>query len=178
MAAEPGDGDEPLTRVEQGIGVVLRTVAVAAFVGITALMIASVFNRFYPLGSLDWSDEIIELMLVWMIFTGTAEVWRVNQHFAVDIVPLMLRGGRYAKAYSAFVTLAGLVFIAIFTWKASDLFLRAYDLSPYFSWPRRLWYGAMPINGTLMVAFSLRQLWTTLTNGPARKTELPGSVAG
>ena len=129
-------------------------------------MIAGVFNRFYPVGSLDWSDEIIELMLVWMIFTGTAEVWRVNQHFAVDIVPLMLRGSRFEKAYSVFVTLAGLVFIAIFTWKSFELFLRADDLSPYFSWPRRLWYAAMPFNGALMVIFSLRQLWTTLARSP------------
>lgn len=173
MAAEPGHGDEPLKRVEALIGVALRTVAVAGLVGILLLMVAGVANRFYPVGSLDWSDEILELMLAWMIFTGTAEVWRINQHFAVDIVPLMLRGSRYEKAYSVFVTLAGLVFIAIFTWKSFDLFMRADDLSPYFSWPRRFWYAAMPCNGALMVIFSLRQLWTTLTRAPADASVQP-----
>ncbi len=167
-----------MTRVEQGIGVVLRAVAVSALVGILVLMVASVANRFYPVGSLDWSDEIIELMLVWMIFTGTAEVWRIHQHFAVDIVPLMLRGSRYERPYGAFVTLAGLVFIATFTWKSLDLFLRADDLSPYFSLSRRLWYGAMPLNGVLMVAFSLRQLWGVVGGGSAREDSAPPSAAG
>ena len=167
-----------MKRVEALIGAALRTVAVTGLVGILLLMVAGVANRFHPVGSLDWSDEIIELMLVWMIFTGTAEVWRINQHFAVDIVPLMLRGGRYEKAYSAFVTLAGLVFIAIFTWKSLDLFLRADDLSPYFSWPRRLWYGAMPLNGFLMVLFSLRQLWAIPRGGAGKIAEPPSSIVG
>ena len=178
MAAQPGHGDEPLTRVEQWIGAGLRAVAVTGLVGILVLMVAGVANRFWPLGSLDWSDEIIELMLVWLIFSGTAEVWRVNQHFAVDIVPLMLRGGRFEKAYSVFVTVAGLVFIAIFTWKSLDLFLRADDLSPYFSWSRRLWYGAMPVNGALMVVFSLRQLWRMLLPAPANEADRHPSPTG
>ncbi len=127
-------------------------------------------------GMTDRIFEIIELMLVWLIFTGTAEVWRVNQHFAVDILPSALAGSRYHEAYRAFVAVAGLLFVAVFTWKSLELLLRADDLSPYFSLPRRLWYAAMPVNGALMVLFSLRQLWTMLAS--ARGGPRPGSVPG
>lgn len=151
-----------MTRIETYIGYMLRTVAVCMLVSILVLMVANVFNRLVHIAELDWNDEIIELMLVWMIFCGSAEVWRINQHFAVDLVPLMIEGTRLEKAFKAFISLGCLVFIAIFTYRSFDLFQRASDVSPYFSWPRKLWYGAMPLNGFLMMAFSLRQLVTIL----------------
>ena len=130
-------------------------------------MVANVCNRFVNFAKLDWNDEVIELMLVWLIFMGSAEVWRINQHFAVDLVPVMFEGTRYEKAFKAFISLGCLVFIAIFTYRSYDLFERATDVSPYFSWPRKLWYGAMPVNGALMILFSLRQLMTILLTPPA-----------
>lgn len=150
-------------RVERGIGLLLRAAAVALLVGILALMVAAVLNRFVPVTSLDWSDEIIELMLVWMVFTGSAEVWRINQHFAVEIMPALVHGTRLERSYQVLVVLAALTFIGIFTWKSYELCVRAIDVSPYFSLSRRWWYAAMPVNGALMFAFSLRQLWAVLT---------------
>lgn len=151
-----------MTRIETYIGYALRAVAVVMLVLILLLMVANVSNRFVNFAGLDWNDEIIELMLVWMIFAGSAEVWRLNQHFAVDLVPLMIEGTRFEKAFKAFISLGCLVFIAIFTYRSYDLFQRASDVSPYFSLPRKLWYGAMPFNGALMTVFSARQLVTIL----------------
>jgi TRAP-type C4-dicarboxylate transport system permease small subunit len=147
-----------LIALERPIGFVLRAVCVALLSGILVLMVANVANRFMPVASLDWNDEVIELMLVWLIFCGSAEVWRLNQHFAVDFIPTMFDGTRFAKPFKAFISFGCLVFIAIFTYRSFDLFQRATDVSPYFSWPRKLWYGAMPVNGALMTMFSLRQL--------------------
>jgi TRAP-type transport system small permease protein len=151
-----------MTQLERYIGFLLRAVAVALLVGIFVLMVTNVCNRFVNFAKLDWNDEIIELMLVWLIFCGSAEVWRLSQHFAVDLIPLMIEGTRFDKYFRAFISLGSLVFIAIFTYRSFDLFQRAIDVSPYFSWPRKLWYGAMPLNGALMVGFSLRQLTTIL----------------
>ena len=151
-----------MTRLEKYIGHALRAIAVCLLVAILVLMVTNVCNRFVNFAKLDWNDEIIELMLVWMIFCGSAEVWRINQHFAVDLIPLTIEGTRFEKPLKAFISLGCLVFIAIFTYRSFDLFQRATDVSPYFSWPRKLWYGAMPVNGALMVGFSLRQLTTIL----------------
>lgn len=151
-----------MTGIERCIGFALRALAVGLLVAILLLMVANVLNRFVNFAGLDWNDEIIELMLVWMIFCGSAEVWRINQHFAVDLVPLMVEGTRFDKAFRTFISLGCLVFIAIFTYRSFDLFQRANDVSPYFSWPRKLWYGAMPFNGALMLAFSIRQVVTIL----------------
>ncbi|OFX05211.1 MAG: hypothetical protein A3D94_08045 [Alphaproteobacteria bacterium RIFCSPHIGHO2_12_FULL_66_14] len=62
--------------------------------------------------------------------------------------------------------MAGLLFIAIFTYKSFELCQRAIDVSPYFSLPRRLWYAARPISGFLMMLFSVRRLWMALAKEP------------
>jgi TRAP-type transport system small permease protein len=152
------------------VGLALRALTVALLAGIMALMVANVLNRFFPVASLDWADEIIELMLVWLVFCGAAEVWRANQHFAVDLVPALVAGTRFDLAYRVLIQLGCLLFVAVFTWQSSRLFLRADDVAPYFSWPRRLWYGAMPFSGALMVLFSLRRLHAMLT---ARRRTAP-----
>lgn len=167
-----------MTQLEKYIGFVLRAVAVVLLVGILVLMVANVSNRFVNFAKLDWNDEVIELMLVWLIFCGSAEVWRLNQHFAVDLVPLMIEHTRFEKAFKAFISLGCLVFIAIFTYRSFDLYQRATDVSPYFSWPRKLWYGAMPLNGALMVAFSLRQLLTILRTPAAEFMARKSTAAG
>ena len=165
-----------MTRVETAIGMVLRFCAVALLCGILVLMVANVLNRFVNFAGLDWNDEIIELMLVWMIFLSAAEVWRVNQHFAVDLVPLMVEGGRVEKPLKILISAGSLVFIAVLTHRSYELFKRATDVSPYFSLPRKLWYGPMPLAGALMLAFSLRQL-VTLIRTPVEPGRKPHGAA-
>ena len=149
-----------MTQIETMIGMVLRVCAVILLSAILVLMVANVANRFVNFAGLDWNDEIIELMLVWMIFLSAAEVWRVNQHFAVDILPTTLAGTSFGKPLKILISVGSLAFIAVFTHRSYELFQRATDVSPYFSLPRKLWYGAMPLCGVLMLGFSLRQLVT------------------
>ena len=154
--------------IENAVGRTLRAVSVILFAAIMLLMIAIVCNRFVVVGSTDWSDEIIELMVVWMVFCGSAEVWRMRGHFFVEIIPMMMKSTHYDRAYRVFVACAGLLFVAIFTYQSFDLFMRAVDESPYFSLTRRLWYGALPLNGLLMCLFSLRELYELLLPVRAR----------
>lgn len=157
-----------MTRIEEHVGRVLRAVAIVLLALILVLMVANVLNRFANVAALDWNDEIIELMLAWMIFLASAEVWRMNQHFAVDLVPTMIEGTALAKPFKIFIALGCLVFVAIFTYRSFDLFQRASDVSPYFSLPRKLWLGSMPCSGALMVLFSLRQI-ATLVLTPSQR---------
>jgi TRAP-type C4-dicarboxylate transport system permease small subunit len=151
-----------VTAVEAAVGRALRGICVALFAGIMLLMMMVVCNRIVPLGSTDWSDEVIEFMTVWLVFCGSAEVWRMRQHFFVETVPSIMDATRHARAWRTLIAVAGLAFVAIFTWQSFELFLRAVDESPYFSLSRRLWYGAMPLNGGLMTLFSLRELYGIL----------------
>ena len=111
-----------MIRIEHYVGCALRAVAITLLAAILVLMVANVANRFFHFAGLDWNDEIIELMLVWMIFTGSAEVWRVNQHFAVDLVPLMMKRTRFEKPFRVFISVGCLVLIVASTlvWRDAD----------------------------------------------------------
>jgi TRAP-type C4-dicarboxylate transport system permease small subunit len=159
MAAERADGTCAVNAIENAVGHVLRTVCVALFAAIMVLMIAIVFNRILTVGTMDWSDEVIEFLTIWMVFCGSAEVWRTRQHFFVETVPGLVGATAHARAFQVLLALACLAFIAVFTWQSFELFQRAVDESPYFSLSRRLWYGAMPLNGALMTLFSVRELY-------------------
>lgn len=157
-----------MSAIEQATGRILRVVCIVLFGAVMLLMMAIVLNRILALGSLDWSDEVVEFLTIWLVFCGSAEVWRMRQHFFVETVPQAIDATRYASAYRAFLALAGLAFVAVFTWQSLELMLRATDESPYFSLSRRFWYAAMPLSGALMVLFSLRELFDILTGRTAR----------
>ncbi len=147
-----------MSRIGETVGRCLRVFTLLSFGAICLLMVVSVFNRFVPLGSMGWSDEIIELLLVWTLFIAIAEVWRQGQHFHVNVVPDLLRGTAAGHAISIFILLGCLVFQATFVWQASELMLQANDVSPIFSWSRRWWYLPMPLAGTIMTLVTINDL--------------------
>lgn len=147
-------------------GRVLRGVCLLAFGVVFALMVAGVANRFYPLGNLGWSDEIIELAQVWMVFLGSAEVWRRGQHFRVEILPLALRGTLAGRGLDLLVLACSLSFLLVFTWESWSYAVETTDFSAIFAWPRWLWYAPLPIAGALMTLVTLAELYGTVTGRP------------
>lgn len=140
------------------LGRMLRIFTLLTFGAICCLVSVGVVNRFVPLGSMGWSDEIVELLLVWTLFIGIAEVWRQGLHFHVDIVPNLLRGRTSGKVLDIVLLCLSLVFLAAFTYQAWELMLQASDSSPIFSLSRRLWYAPMSIAGAIMCAVTLGDL--------------------
>lgn len=147
-----------MTGFGQRCGRALRIFTLLTFGAICCLVSIGVANRFLPLGSMGWSDEIVELLLVWTLFIGIAEIWRQGLHFRVDIVPNLLRGRTSGTVLELFLLGASLVFLAAFTYQAWELMLQASDKSPIFSLSRRFWYAPMPIAGAIMCAVTLGDL--------------------
>ncbi len=164
-----------MNRLSEAVGRALRAFTMCSFSAICVLMVVSVANRFLPMGSTGWSDEIIELLLVWTVFMAIAEVWRQGQHFKVDLVPDLLRGTVAGLALELLTAAGCLVFLVTFIWQATDLMLQANDVSPIFSWSRRWWYLPMPLSGLLMTLFSTHRLATRLRGG-LRSTPVPEEI--
>ena len=62
---------------------ILKTITIACFVMLTLLVSANVFVRFFPVISLHWFDEIIELLVAYLVFYGSAALWITKEHFSV-----------------------------------------------------------------------------------------------
>lgn len=157
--------------VSEAVSRALRALSMCSFSAICVLMVVNVTSRFLPMGSTGWSDEIIELLLIWTVFMAIAEVWRQGLHFKVDLVPDLLRGTAAGLALELFTAAGCLVFLVTFIWQATDLMLQANDVSPIFSWSRRWWYLPMPLSALLMTLFSLHRLVLRLQGGPPTSTE-------
>jgi len=75
-----------------------------------------VLIRFWPIVVLGWEDEVVELAFAWMVFLGSAAVWRSHEHIAIDFIPQALAGTRTGRALEMAVGILALGFLGVFTW--------------------------------------------------------------
>ena len=95
----------------------LRWMSIVCMFVLLVLVCALVLIRFFPIMSLGWADEIVELAFAWMVFMGTAAVWRSNEHITIDFIPQALVGTRAGRVLEVVVCLLILGFLAVFTWQ-------------------------------------------------------------
>ena len=145
-------------------GDVLESISMLCLVTLFVLLLINVISRSFQLWSFAWLDEVVQGLFAWMVFTGTAALWRHNEHFRVDWLELALPGR--ARHYLRFLTVfLSLVFLFFMTWKGWDLTMRSRALTPILDLPTAYFYAAIPLAGGLMMAYSLRDLlleWQSL----------------
>ena len=109
----------------------------------------------FPMG---WADEVIEWAFAWMVFLGTAVLWRERTHFRVDLIPNWLAGSRAGYILEIFLSLLSLVFFLVFTYEGGVLTMRTTDNSPILDLPKAFWYVIMPISGAAILGYTIRDL--------------------
>jgi TRAP-type C4-dicarboxylate transport system permease small subunit len=146
--------------------VVLKTlmaVTITLFVFLTILISANVFVRFFPVASLHWFDEIIELLYAYLVFYGAAALWITHGHFGVgDWIEKRIRNVRARSAYKIIIELLVLCFVVVFFYYSLRLTLLAKDVTNVFAIPKRVLYSCLPISGAIMLLYSIRDLTVTI----------------
>ena len=148
-----------LKKTERAFVLTLKWSSVGCLVGLLVFLSAGIFVRFVPVGSMGWADEVIEFAFAWMIFFGTAVLWRERTHFRVDLIPNWLGGSRAGKILEIILGLLALVFFLVFTYEGGVLTMRTTDNSPILDLPKALWYMIMPISGAILIGYTVRDLW-------------------
>lgn len=128
-------------------------------VSILLLIGAGVFVRFVPISSMGWADEIIELGFAWMVFFGSTVLWREKTHFSVDLIPLKLAGTLAGRILDIFLGCLSILFFVILSYEGWVLALSVGDRSPILNLPKTLWYIIVPISGTIMLGYTIRDIW-------------------
>jgi TRAP-type C4-dicarboxylate transport system permease small subunit len=108
---------------------------------------------------MGWADEVIEWAFAWMIFMGTAVLWKERTHFRVELIPHWLAGSQAGKILEIFLSLMALAFFLVFTYEGGVLTMRTTDNSPILDLPKAFWYGIMPISGVILLGYTIRDLW-------------------
>jgi TRAP-type C4-dicarboxylate transport system permease small subunit len=138
------------------LGTTLSWGSSLAMVVLWILITATVFFRGVPIVSMGWSDEIVELAFAWMIFLCAADLCRQRKHFVVDLIPNLLVGTRAGRVLGVVLNLLALAFLLVFTYQGIQLSIMATDRSPYFEWPKFLWYGSIAVSGVIMTGYTIR----------------------
>jgi TRAP-type C4-dicarboxylate transport system permease small subunit len=111
---------------------------------------------------MGWADEVIEWAFAWMVFLGTAVLWRERTHFRVDLIPNWLAGSKAGRMLEIFLSLLSLVFFVVFTYQGGVLTMRTTDNSPILDLPKAAWYIVMPISGAAIIGYTVRDFWLYL----------------
>lgn len=166
--SRPGVGRS--VSVDRSLAAVLRWGSTLCLVFLLVLLAAGVLVRFAPLFSMGWADEVVELAFAWMVFLGTAALWRENAHIAVTFLPDLLGGTRGGRLLEGLVTLLVLGFLVTFIREGWLLTLEAVgNRTPILELPKPLWYVALPVSGVVMIGYSLRRCLRLLRRkAPAR----------
>jgi TRAP-type C4-dicarboxylate transport system permease small subunit len=151
------------------LGISLRGVSSFAIVVLWVLVTVTVLFRIFPIFSMGWSDEIVELLFAWMVFICSAELCRQKKHFIVDFIPNMIAGTRKGHVLDIVIQLLALVFLLVFTYQGFIVAILATDRSPYYELPRNLWYACMPLAGLIMTGYTIRNLWLLFQSKPLKK---------
>ncbi len=148
-----------LKRIDNIILKALKVVTITSFVFLTILISANVFVRFFPIVSLHWFDEIIELLYAYLVFYGAAALWISHEHFGVgDWIEKRIRNIRMRYLYRVIIELLVLFFVVVFSYSSLRLTLLARDVTNVFAIPKRVLYSCLPISGVIMILYSIRDL--------------------
>ena len=120
------------------------------------IVTANILLRLFPVTSLHWSDEIVEMSFAALVFYGAAGVWMVKGHFSVgDWISRIVRNERARGGYRLLLELISLLFAGVLFCYSLNLVIRAREVTAVFQIPKAVLYSAMPVSALIMVAYSI-----------------------
>jgi TRAP-type C4-dicarboxylate transport system permease small subunit len=148
-----------LKRIDKALLYSLKGITITSFFFLTLLISANVFVRFFPVASLHWFDEIIELLYACLVFYGAAALWISHEHFGVgNWLEKRIKSVRMKYGYRMVIELLIICFVVIFFYYSLKLTIMARDVTNVFAIPKRILYSCLPISGAVMILYSIRNM--------------------
>ena len=145
--------------VDRGLDAAMRWISAVCLTALLCLVSLMVLVRFWPVVALGWEDEVVEFAFAWMVFLGSAAVWRSGEHIVIDFIPQALAGTGAGRALEMIIGAAMLGFLGVFTWYGWLLTLQSQgNTSPMLVLPRPLWYVSVPVSGLVMIGYTIARM--------------------
>ncbi len=144
--------------LDNAMGKTLRIICITCFCILFFLMMGNVFVRYFPVMSFHWFDEIVEWTFAWLVFFGSAALWRDKEHFRIQWIQDKLQKKQFGKLIKAFLDLLSVFFFIILAYQGYKLTSRAMDWTAFFNIPKKIIYSCIPISGFIMLIYSIRDV--------------------
>jgi len=137
----------------------LEELVTAALLGV---MIGSVglgvFCRYLLQMPLSWTEEVVLICMVWMVFLGACVATKHNEHIVIDFV-VSLVPRPVARAMEILAVLVVSVVLGVLTWQGILLLQGTqYVTTTALGIPTMYMYAAVPVAAALMFLHNLRHL--------------------
>jgi TRAP-type C4-dicarboxylate transport system permease small subunit len=144
------------------VGPAVDWVVGAIVAGLVAMVFSGILSRYVFNYSLAWSDELAGLFFVWLTLLGSVAALRRRAHMTIGFFPRCF-GPRGQRAVGLYVMAGILLFLAFMIREGVTLTHATIgDKSAVLRLPVGLTYLSLPVAGSLMLAYALRQacaLW-------------------
>jgi TRAP-type C4-dicarboxylate transport system permease small subunit len=107
---------------------------------------------------MTWSEEIVGILMSWMIFTTASLIMRKNDHFKVTILDDKLKGTVFRNFLNAGIAVVGIVFFCALTKYSWSLLVVGNQTTPILKWSYRIPYSSIFVNSILMLIYLIKEL--------------------
>jgi len=147
-----------IIRLSDAVTALARAVLGGSIAAIVIITLAAVFWRYVLNNPLSWVEQVSTMIFVWVIFLGSAVLYRQNLHIGVDAFLFMLSEKNRA-IWKWVIEVANLTFIVILFVYSLKLTIDvlgntagALDISPAY------YYAAAPISCLIMILFFMEKI--------------------
>jgi len=167
---------ELLKKIDALLAKVLKIFVFTLFSALGLLLLLRVIIRYVPLGnviplfaSTGWSDEIVEMLIAWTIFTTSSIIMRDNAHFRVDLIEMKVKNKAVINVLNVLIALMGVVFFGALIRYSYKLFIEATWTTSILKISQRVPYASIFFNSILMFLYLFRDLVVALGKFRASK---------
>ncbi len=150
-------------RFDACVTLILKWACILLFVALSLVLSGNILQRILPFMSMQWFDEVVELMFAALVFYGAAALWVTHGHFSVgDWISQRIHNTRARHAYRLLVEVLSLCFMLVFLFNAYDIVIRAQEITNNLMLPKSMLYACMPVAAAIMSLYSLRNVCVEL----------------
>jgi TRAP-type C4-dicarboxylate transport system permease small subunit len=144
--------------------------ACAALALAVSLTCYQIVMRYIVRQSTAWSEPILQMAIIYMVYLGAAAAFRSGALVAIDLL-LTLARGRARAALSLFIVACCVVLLGHMVWYGWEMTLRAqFNVNPTLGISMSWAFAAVPIGG----AFALLAVIAHLLDPPPRLIDSGG----
>ncbi len=154
-----------LSKLDTITRTIIKYIAIAMFMILMIILSLNILNRFLPVTSFHWLDEIVELCFAAMVFYGAASVWITGGHFSAgDWIYRRVPAGRGKTLYRLLLEAVNLLFMVILFTYSWNLMNKAGEVTAIFQIPKQFLYVCIPVSSAIMCVYSIARIVKEIVN--------------
>lgn len=137
--------------IDRATTAVVTWAACAALALAAGMAFGQVIMRYVVRQPIAWSEPVVQMAVIWMVYLGAAATFRTGALVAIDLLLNRLRG-HWRRALQWFVTGAALLLLAHMGWYGWEMAERArFNVNPTLGISMSWGFAAIPVGAAFAI---------------------------